>query len=251
MEAYFREHVKAASQIVLSSEDARRDFARVFPDRVGATHVVRFCSVPDAQWWEQDPAGVARRHGLPERFLIVCNQFTRHKNHLVLVEAMKLLRDRGTCDVHLACTGSTFDHRQEDYVGQVRAFVERHGLHDRVHILGLLPRAEQVALMRRSVAVAQPSSFEGWSTIIEDAKTLGKRVFASELPVHAEQLGVAHELLPLDDPAAWAESIERAWPDLTPGPHTQDEADAMSSLAQAQDQCAQAFIRALLAGAHG
>jgi glycosyltransferase involved in cell wall biosynthesis len=43
--------------------------------------------------------------------------------------------------------------------------------------------------MRESRAVIQPSLFEGWSTVIEDAKALGVPVIASDLPVHLEQLG--------------------------------------------------------------
>jgi glycosyltransferase involved in cell wall biosynthesis len=249
METYFREHVRAAAQIVLSSEDARSDFARVFPARLRDTHVVRFCSVPDAQWWELDPAEVTRKHALAGKFLIVCNQFTRHKNHLVLMRAMELLRSRGMSDVTLVCTGSTFDHRGEDYAGQVSRFVEEHGLQAQVRILGLLPRAEQIALLRCAAAVMQPSSFEGWSTIIEDAKTLGRPVFASDLPVHAEQLGGAENLLPQDDAGAWANAIAAAWPTLAAGPSEDAEARGRILLEQSMRTCGQAFLRALRSAA--
>jgi hypothetical protein len=40
---------------------------------------------------------------------------------------------------------------------------------------GLIERKEQIQLLRRCVAVVQPSLFEGWSTIIEDARIFGKR----------------------------------------------------------------------------
>jgi len=249
MEKYFRDHVATARRIVLSSEDARSDFAKVFPERLADTHVVRFCSVPDSQWWELDPAQVAAKHGLPERFLIACNQFTRHKNHMVLVRALKLLRDIGAADVHLVFTGSTFDHRGEDYAGQVKAFVHEHGLDAQVHILGLIPRAEQIALVRRAAAVLQPSSFEGWSTIIEDAKSLGQRVFASDLPVHAEQLGPDASLLPQDDAEAWADAIAQAWPQLQAGPFREAEARGLEALVRAKRECAQAFVGALTAAA--
>ena len=33
----------------------------------------------------------------------------------------------------------------------------------------------------------QPSLFEGWSTVVEDAKCLNKFIFLSDLPVHREQ----------------------------------------------------------------
>ena len=43
--------------------------------------------------------------------------------------------------------------------------------------------------MKNSICVIQPSKFEGWSTVIEDAKTMQKLVLASNLDVHLEQLG--------------------------------------------------------------
>jgi hypothetical protein len=62
-------------------------------------------------------------------------------------------------------------------------------LHDQVTMLGLIPRSDQLVMMRHSQAVIQPSLFEGWSTVIEDAKSLQVPVVASNLKVNIEQLG--------------------------------------------------------------
>jgi glycosyltransferase involved in cell wall biosynthesis len=56
-------------------------------------------------------------------------------------------------------------------------------------MLGLIPRDDQLTMMRHSQAVIQPSLFEGWSTVIEDAKSLQVPVVASNLTVNVEQLG--------------------------------------------------------------
>jgi glycosyltransferase involved in cell wall biosynthesis len=239
-------HVHAAAQVVLSSEDARDDFVRAFPEVKDKAHVVRFCSVPDPGWWRLDPKNVAAQYGLPEHFLIVCNQFTRHKNHLTLIRALAVLKKEGRADVHLVCTGSTLDFRHEDYVGQVRKLIEQNDLVGQVHILGLIPRADQIALLRRSVAVLQPSWFEGWSTIIEDAKTLGKPVIASDLPVHREQLGQDQPCyLSLDDAQEWADAIGTAWARHEPGPNLQEEKLGLERLENAKRECGLAFVKAM------
>jgi glycosyltransferase involved in cell wall biosynthesis len=246
LEAYYALHVSEASRIVLSSQDARGDFARVFPGDVDRTHVVRFCSVPDDDWWAVDPLLVASKYDLPERFLIVSNQFTRHKNHMLLVQALAEMQARKLGAVHLVCTGSTFDHRGEDYVEQVRRAAKAGGVDAQIHILGLIPRSDQIALVRRSLAVLQPSMFEGWSTIIEDAKTLGKPVLASDLPVHAEQLSISPErLLPQDDPGAWATAMAEAWHTLRPGPGLGEERDGLKGLERARHECGMAFVGAI------
>ena len=51
----------------------------------------------------------------------------------------------------------------------------------------MLPRAHVFRLMRQSLAVLQPSLFEGWSTSVEEAKSVGKRMILLDIPVHREQ----------------------------------------------------------------
>ena len=100
---------------------------------------------------------------------------------------MRMLGEGASC-VQLVCTGSTYGFRGDDYFKRLSAYMDEHGLRIRVHVLGLLPRAEQIALLKSASAVLQPSRFEGWSTIIEDAKSLGKAILASDIAVHREQL---------------------------------------------------------------
>jgi len=61
-------------------------------------------------------------------------------------------------------------------------------LEDNLNILGFIDREDQLILMRESIAVIQPSRFEGWSTVVEDAKALGKHLIVSNIKVHLEQL---------------------------------------------------------------
>ena len=60
-------------------------------------------------------------------------------------------------------------------------------LNNEIKFLGFIPREDQLNLIKISLGVIQPSLFEGWSTVIEDAKALEKFIFASDLPVHREQ----------------------------------------------------------------
>jgi hypothetical protein len=42
--------------------------------------------------------------------------------------------------------------------------------------------------MKNSIAIIQPSLFEGWSTVVEDAKAMNQYIIASKINVHIEQL---------------------------------------------------------------
>jgi glycosyltransferase involved in cell wall biosynthesis len=65
--------------------------------------------------------------------------------------------------------------------------VREAGVEDRFLTVGTVPYKDLVAVMAGSVAVINPSRFEGWSTTVEEAKSLGKLVLLSDLRVHREQ----------------------------------------------------------------
>jgi glycosyltransferase involved in cell wall biosynthesis len=240
-ETYYSQNGQAAARIVVSSEDGLRDLRTYFPQFAGKARVLHFCSVPTAEWWERDPQDAARQYALPERFFLLANQFSHHKNHLAVFEAVRILRARGV-PVVVACTGSTFGFRGNDYLEGVHAFLAQHGLGDAVRILDLIPRADQVALMRRSMAILQPSRFEGWSTVVEDAKTLGKPIVASDIAVHREQAPPRATFASVDDAEAWAGAMEALWRHRAPGPHLDEEAEGGRALAAAQLETGRAFV---------
>src|SRR5688572_28148468 len=52
--------------------------------------------LPPPEDLAEEPKRVRAMHGLPERYLFYPAQFWPHKNHKRIVEALALLRDRGT-----------------------------------------------------------------------------------------------------------------------------------------------------------
>jgi glycosyltransferase involved in cell wall biosynthesis len=158
---------------------------------------------------------------------MLSNQFSHHKNHDTVFEAVRILKELGI-SVRVVCTGSTYGFRGDDYFLRLQEFIQTHGLASNIHILGMLPRGEQLALTRRSIAMLQPSAFEGWSTVIEDAKTLGKIVLASGIDVHREQLPRTHPyFLDTYDPAAWACAMRDMWNAGRIGPDMPEEERAL------------------------
>lgn len=181
---------RRADHIVFSSQDAAGDFRRFYPESSAQAHVLNFAVThPDYE--------VLDIEALREKFLLgdvvfflVSNQFWKHKNHPLVIDALKQLVESSNDRGCLVCfSGKEQDGRNPEYAREIRAMVEDHQLQDRVRFLGFIDRAEQLALMKASTAVIQPSLFEGWSTVIEDAKALSVPVIASDLAVHQEQLG--------------------------------------------------------------
>ena len=111
--------------------------------------------------------------------------------------------------MNIVCTGPTKDPRQPEYFDKLKAEINQLGVESQVKILGVIPRTDQISLMRASAAVLQPSNFEGWSTVIEDARLLGKPVIASDFPVHLEQDVPGSSYFRMGDADAFAAAIKK------------------------------------------
>lgn len=223
----FTQVARDAQFVVLSSQDALNDFQGLFPDSQAMVRVLNFHHLPQPNWYLQDPVEVQQKYGLPDVFLISCNQFWAHKNHRALFEAIARLEEMGI-HMPLVCTGATEDYRNRDYFAELRAYAAELGIDDRLHILGSIPREDQIQLIRRATALVQPSLFEGWSTVIEDGRALGKKMFLSDLDVHKEQAPEGACYFERSNAQDLAACIAEAYDSLSPGPDLAREAEAQA-----------------------
>ncbi len=121
-------------------------------------------------------------------------------------------------------------------------FISQHDLRDRIAVLGLIPREDQLQLMRRCVAVVQPSLFEGWSTVVEDARSLGKPIVLSDLAVHQEQAPPDGLLFDRTSSVSLTESLLTAWEAYGPGPDPDKETAARRRAPELIDKMAADFL---------
>ena len=184
----FRAQILSRRHVMLSSEAARSDCETFFPQSVGRTSVVRFAMVPANTSDGRDERAVARIYALPERYFYLPNQFWKHKNHRTVIEALRILRQKGYHSV-VAASGRAEDYRHPEHFASLQALISQYGLTDNFRFLGLVPRPHVFGLMRACTALINPSLSEGWSTSVEEAKSLGVPMLLSDLRVHREQAG--------------------------------------------------------------
>ena len=202
----FRAQIASGRTILLSSESALRDFRKFYPGSSSDISVVRFATGPAASLLSADPAAVMAQYNLPSRYFYLPNQFWRHKNHQVAVDALAILKRRGL-DVVIAATGSRDDPREPNYFGDLMKEVARHGLEDNFRYLGMIPLPHVYALLRNSTALVNPSRIEGWSTTVEEAKSFGVPMILSDIDVHREQTGGAARYFGVDEAEVLADHL--------------------------------------------
>ncbi|MGN0559357.1 MAG: glycosyltransferase family 4 protein [Acutalibacteraceae bacterium] len=185
---------KSDSPVIFSSNSAERDFLTFYCDKKrDNTYVVPFVSYIEPELSELNDTyvnSVIEKYKLSDKRLVcISNQFWQHKNHIIVFEAIKQLVGRGLSnDVKFVFTGEIKDNRNSEYYQKLLNFVKDDEVADRICITGFIDREEQLAIMKASEFVLQPSLFEGWGTVVEDAKVLGKKILLSDIPVHREQM---------------------------------------------------------------
>ena len=210
-----------------SSVEATYGISQVQPDMAGA------------QVSECNPA-----LQLPARFYYTPNQFWQHKDHVTLFRALRRILDSGS-NVTFVCTGSDLGANADSYSLELLELIQSLSLGSNLRLLGILPRADQIEVMRHCCAVIQPSLFEGWSTVIEDARAIGRPIIASDIPVHREQLGDQACFFTPGSAESLADAVIALEPKLKPGPSPEDEAAALVDLKSRMQKSARDFLEIL------
>jgi glycosyltransferase involved in cell wall biosynthesis len=200
---------RSSDAVVVSSESALADLRALTGAGGAVPHVLRFVSNPVDFARVPSLADLRAKYGLPEYFFYLPNQFWENKNHGLAIDALVALRKRGV-DATIVCTGKTEDGRQPEYFDRLMNRCRASGVAEQFKVLGIVPYTDSQGLMLHARAVINPSRFEGWSTTVEEAKTLQKDLFLSDISVHREQAPKRGAFFAVDDANALASLIASA-----------------------------------------
>ncbi|MGY3563727.1 glycosyltransferase involved in cell wall biosynthesis [Bradyrhizobium sp. USDA 4463] len=203
----FRAQLASGRSIVLSSESALNDCKRFYPRSRNQMSVVRFASRPTDDLLSVDPREVACLYQLPEQYFYLPNQFWRHKNHQLVLDAMTILARRGIKPVVVVSGGPD---EPPAYFNSIMREVEQRGLKEDFRYIGMIPLAHVYALLRSCRALINPSRFEGWSTTVEEAKSFEVPMIISDLDVHREQAHGSAQYFGVNDAEALAGCLAEA-----------------------------------------
>jgi len=210
-EKTYRTCCAQSSMIAMMTHWGKRDLVQhygIVEDKV--------CVVPGAPMISIYPSpltedlDVARqRFALPNRFAFFPAQTWAHKNHMGLLDALALLRNRDGLRVPLVCTGF-----QNSFFSRIREHVAKLGLDSQVQFLGFITPLELHCLYSLCSCLVFPSLFEGWGLPISEAFVAGTPVACSSLDPLVEQAGDAALFFDPHDAAQIADAIRRLWLDI-------------------------------------
>jgi glycosyltransferase involved in cell wall biosynthesis len=178
--------LRDAKVVLVQSKAHHRDVLKFFPYSKAEIVDLPFSPIAVPEWQEECPIDVAATYGLPPKYFLISNQFWIHKDHLTAFRA--LLRIPAGRGISIVCTGRMVDYRKPGYVRDLKAFLSDNNLDKRVHLLGYIPKRHQIEIMKNSLAVLQPTLFEGTpgGLSVSDAVSMGVPVVLSDIEVNRE-----------------------------------------------------------------
>lgn len=196
-ETVYRAACRHARRVVVASDWVKDDLVTNFG--VSAAKVVAIPWAPPTAAYARPTAEavrlVAGKHALPGDFAFYPAMLWEHKNHLRLLDALALLRDRDRICVPLVCTGSL----ATNHWPRVEVRVRELRLEGQVRFLGLVPPGELRAIYRLARFVIVPTLYEAASGPVLEAWQDDLPAACSTVTSLPEQVGDAALLFdPLD-----------------------------------------------------
>ncbi|WP_228036457.1 MULTISPECIES: glycosyltransferase family 4 protein [Nostocales] len=146
---------------------------------------------------------ILKKYNLPSQYLFYPAQFWPHKNHIGLLLAIKLLKEKYNLEFSLVFVGSDKGNQSH-----VKEMVQELDLSQQVHFLGFVSQEDIAPLYRHAFALTFMSFFGPDNLPPLEAMALGCPVIASNVSGAKEQLGDAALLVNPKQPEEIAEAIK-------------------------------------------
>ena len=117
------------------------------------THVIPFAVEPGDEAYAVSENEVRARYDISGPYFYLPNQFWRHKNHAIVIDALRILQDQGL-RVTVVASGASVDPRHPALFDSLVNRVRELALSETFRFLRLIPRTD---VSRPATALAAPS----------------------------------------------------------------------------------------------
>jgi glycosyltransferase involved in cell wall biosynthesis len=148
------------------------------------------------------------RLNLPSEFVYYPANTWPHKNHIGLLEAIAILRDRYNTNISLVSSGRLTEH-----YAKIKRCIKRLNLESRVRFVGFVSEKEMRCLYTLCKCVAIPTKFEAASFPMWEAFSVGRAVACSNVTSLPAQGGDAVMLFDAEDSEEIASCLLKLWMD--------------------------------------
>ncbi|KON86329.1 hypothetical protein AF332_05515 [Sporosarcina globispora] len=169
---YYEQYTASFDAVITVSDFSKGAIARQLSIPERKIHVIHL-NAPAI--FDQAPAkdtmkGVKQKYQLPDTYAIYPSSYNPHKNHLNLLKAILILREKYNTTIPLVLTG--YADKSNGIYQSVLQFIRERSLEKQVWVLGYVPPEEMPSLYWNSSFLVFPSLYEGFGIpLVEAFKT--------------------------------------------------------------------------------
>lgn len=195
-----------AVAIFVDSELGKSNVVRRYGIDEGRVHVMPFQAAVETRVSTgskpRSQIDIRNRYGLDVPYIFYPAQFWAHKNHVYLLEGLRVLELR-----HGLRVGAIFSGGDQGNLSYIKAYVRKLGLEDRVVFAGFVENELIPELYRQSIALVMPSYFGPTNLPPLEAFHLKVPVLCSDKVGLRDQVGDAGLLMDLSNPLSMADHL--------------------------------------------
>ena len=182
--------IRLRDRILVSSQTAKKDCIKFYNVKSNKIFLAPFSINLMPKKYLNKEKYLMKKYDILKNYFFIPNQFWKHKNHNIILDLIdKLYNNKKIYNKlpQFIFSGLALDYRNNKYSQTLHKRINSKKYKDKVKYLGLIPLEDVYKLNANCLALINPSFFEGWSTTVEEAKSLGTPLILSNIPVHKEQ----------------------------------------------------------------
>ncbi len=157
--------INYSDQIIVSFNHIKKDILRFYNF---SEDKVKVCPPPFSEDWFTTKQKTSwevlkNKYSISKKYLLYPAATWKHKNHLRLLEAIKLVQDK-IPDIKLICTGN-----KTEYYSVIEKKIYELKLEDSVKFLGIVPEEDLIGLYKNTELVVIPTLYEAGSGPLYEA----------------------------------------------------------------------------------
>lgn len=204
----YESYIKRASSVIVSYDHIKNDIIRFFnkPGQEVHTLLLNF----DSLWFSKFLSiGPEKEKKSEDPFVLYPANTWKHKNHLNLFKAIKLLRDSRQIRVMLRLTGDY----QNPWGEKLCEYLEENALGNQISFLGVVDEKALFDLYQQATGVVIPTLYEAGSFPLVESILMNRPVICSNVTSLPETINNSEALFDPEDIFSIAQKVEQLWTD--------------------------------------
>lgn len=198
--------LRKAIKVVTLSESTKNNIIRRYAadeDRVICVPLLpsNFADISESDY-KLNYIDIKKKYQIGQDYIFYPAQFWPHKNHIYILEGLKILSEKYNKMISAIFTGGDKGNK-----GFINSKIKELGLTSQIYCIGFASDSEMPYLYRQAIALIMPTYFGPVNMPPLEALRLGCPVLYSDLPGFNEEIDNAAMLLDLKDPEDLAKKV--------------------------------------------